>query len=95
MDYKTQKAARPRLAGPDRDWIAMRRPETGISTVLCVQPTGNCSFLGAIYRYREVLFIILREKFRNIPGFGRERYRGRAVVLSFLLLSFRTEPDSF
>lgn len=47
-----------------------------------------------MYRYRKVLFIILQEKFRNSPGFGRERERGRNVVFLFLLLFFGIEPDS-
>lgn len=38
-----------------------------------------------MYRYRKVLFIILQEKFRNIPGFGRERERGSVFVFLFLL----------
>lgn len=37
-----------------------------------MQPTGTCSFLESMNRYRKVLFIILREKFRNIAVFGRE-----------------------
>ena len=80
-DYESQQAVRPLLVGPNRDWSVVRLLEPRrVVTVLRVQPTGNCSFLGAMYRHRKVHFTILREKFRNIPRFGRERERGRVVV---------------
>lgn len=92
-DYKSQKASRPRIAGPAQDWSVRRCSERGrVSAGLRVQPTGACSFLKATYWYRKVLWIILREKFRNCPVFGREREWGHVVVFLFLLLLFGIEP---
>lgn len=92
-DYKSQRAARPRLPDPAQDWSIRQRSETGrLSTGLRKQPTGTCSFLESMYQYRKVLLIILREKFRNIPVFGREPEWAHVVVSLFLLFLFGIQP---
>lgn len=72
----------------------MRRPKPRSRLPCCaLSLLGIVVFWGRRAGTEKYCFIILREKFRNIPRLGRERER--VVVFFLLMLFFGIEPDWF